>query len=341
MNASSAISVEAFYKFYATTPIAFYGTLYGLTPFSCISISMNLIAYIILRKNKFQSSKIITYLRYNVFNSLIISLMLLTRFTGTNYSLFDFSNSYGASAYASFFFIPFLSIFYLNGNLLDIYITIERIQHLVPNNPLKRIVKIKHFWSIMIIASLFINIPNFFISEPFYLYLKLDDGTIILKYLTKPTNFSTSNLGKIITYMIYFIRDILTLVVKIIINIYAVVLIRKYFYKIKSKNSVSEQIENSTNLNTKVSYTKVDRNLTFISITMCILSSFENIFYIASYVKAAFKYDDTLLNLYFFSNVMIAIKHSSNLIILYSFNSVFKEEFKKLFWFCIQFKKIP
>ena len=193
-------------------------------------------------------------------------------------------------------------------------------------------------------VSLIINIPNFFVSQPFYLYFKLNDSTIIRKYLAKPTVFSASNLGKLITYLIYFIRDILTLIIKIILNIYAVVLIRKYFYKVKSNlkrvNSVSGQMENSTGLNTKSYYTKVDRNLTFISITMCILSSFENIFYIASYVLAAFKYDETLLNLYFFSNIIIAFKHSSNLIILYSFNSLFKEEFKKIFWFCIKLKKL-
>ena len=339
MNTSSSISVEAFYKFYATTPIVYYGTLYGVTPFSCISILMNFITYIILRKKKFQSSTIFTYLRYNVINSLIISIMLLARFTGTNYSLFDPSNTYAASVTVCYFFIPFLSIFYLNGNLLDIYITIERIQHLATKNPLKRIVKIKHFWFIMLIACLIINIPNFFLSEPFYLYLKLKDDTTIRKYFTKPSSFSSNNLGKLITFIVYFIRDILTLVIKIILNIYAVVLIRKYFYKIKNLehvNKISSQIENLNDLNTKSYFTKVDRNLTFISITMCILSSFENIFFIASYVMAAFKYDETLLNLYFFSNIMIAIKHSSNLIILYFFNNVFKGEFKK--FLCCGFK---
>ena len=343
MNSSSALPFDAFYKSYITTPIVYYGTLYGLTPFSCISILMNLITYIILRKKKFQSSKIFTYLRYNAFNSLIISLLLLTRFTVISYNFFDFTNTYGALVYACYFFLPFLSIFYLNGNLLDIYITIERVHHLVPNNSLKRIVNTKHFWLIIFMVSLIINIPNFFVSQPFYLYFKLNDNTIIRKYLAKPTVFSASNLGKLITYMIYFIRDILTLVIKIILNIYAVVLIRKYFYKVKSNlkriNRVSAQTENVNDLNTKSYYTKVDRNLTFISISMCILSSFENIFYIASYILAAFKYDDTLLNLYFFSNIIIAFKHSSNLIILYSFNSVFKQEFKKILWCCIKFKK--
>jgi hypothetical protein len=186
-------------------------------------------------------------------------------------------------------------------------------------------------------ASLIINIPNFFLSEPFFIYIKLNDNTIIQKYMLKPTLFSSSSLGKLITYTMNFIRDILTLIIKIIINIYAVVLIRKYFYKVKinSKpiNNVSSQAENSADLNTKSSYTKVDRNLTFISITMCILSSFENILFIVSYAMAAIniQFNHTFLNVYFFSNVMIAIKHSSNFIILYLFNNVFKEEFKNIF----------
>ena len=139
------------------------------------------------------------------------------------------------------------------------------------------------------------------------------------------------------TYTIYFIRDILTLIIKIILNIYAVILIRKYFYKsnLKPLNSVSGQMENSSGLNMKSYYIKVDRNLTFISITICVLSSFENIIYIVSYVMGAMssKYQQAFLNVYFFTNVIIAIKHSSNLIILYLFNSVFKEEFKNFLLF--------
>ena len=123
MNQSSAITVNEFYKSYATTPIVYYGIWYGLTPLSSVSLLMNLITYIILRKKKFQS-RIFTYIRYNVLNSLVISLILLTRFTRTNYNLFDFTNTYGAVTNFCYIFIPFLSVFYLNGNFLDIYITI-------------------------------------------------------------------------------------------------------------------------------------------------------------------------------------------------------------------------
>ena len=340
MNLSSPIRVNLFYEKYSTTWLVYAGTLYGLTPLSLVSILMNLVAYKILRRKIFHSSKIFTYLRYNVFNSLILSCLLLTRFIGTNYTLHDITNSYEVQIFACYFYLPFLSILYLNENFFDIYITIERISYLVPDNPLKRMVKIKRFWLYILLTSLIINIPNFFVSEPFFIDLKLNDDSIIRKYMLAPTSFATSDLGKICTYMVYFWRDIVTLLIKIILNVYVVLLVRKCFYKIKFKPAiynVSGQVENSENCSKKNYYTKVERNLTFISITMCILSSFQNIFYIASYVMAAFKYDVNLVNVYFFSNCFVALKSSTHLIILYMFNSVFKDEIRKsLFYFCFR-----
>ena len=175
MNTNATITVDFFYKNYAATPFTYYGALYGLTSLSSVSIIMNYLAYKILRNKAFHSSNIFTYIRYNVFNSLIISILLLTRFLITNYNLHDISNTHGAQVYASYFFVPLLSIFYFNGNLLDIYIIIERINFIIPENPLKFIAKIKYFWFIIVMASLVINLPNFFFGQIYYVDVILNE----------------------------------------------------------------------------------------------------------------------------------------------------------------------
>ena len=124
---------------------------------------------------------------------------------------------------------------------------------------------------------------------------------------------------------------------KIVLNIISVYLIKKYFYNLSinsGKALPSGSVENAVTVRKKDYMTKVDRNLTFIAIIMSVLSSLENIFYIIFYVYLLLNFSQIVSLLYFIALFVICLKHSSNLIILYLFNSVFRQEFKKIFsWF--------
>ena len=97
--------------------------------------------------------------------------------------------------------------------------------------------------------------------------------------------------------------------------------------KFKSNDSLTiNQIENKT-----IHINKVDSNLTYIAVVICILSSIENISFMVSYVYFVLDLNDFSRNLYFLSNFMITIKHSSNLLI-YLYNELFKKEFLNSFW---------
>ena len=329
--------MENLRKTLSTTSLVYNGTIFVLTPLSIISAGLNLVAYIILRKAQFSVSTIFRFLRINVLNSFFVSLLLATRFTAISYSAFDFSNSYQALFYGSYFYIPFLSILYLNGNLLNICITIERIMNFRPLANLKHIMKSKHFWVILFTISIVINIPIFFISYPAFIDYRVENNLIIRKYFYKLTDFSTSILGKVVTFLIYFVRDVLSLLAIIYLNMISINLIKKYINKISSNLKVvcsfsAQEIIIIGGYSVKKGYmTVIDRNLTFIGISMSVLALFENIFYIAFYISIALKFDEIALNLYFFSNLFIAIKHSSNLFILYYFNSVFKKALRNFF----------
>ena len=157
-------SLENMHRINGTTWFVYAGSLYGLTPISIIGFILNLIAYHVLRKKPFQSSTVFKYLRYNVLNSLIICLILITKFTTVQYN-FDFTNSYGSLFYVCYIYAPFLSIFYLNGNLLDILITLDRILTIRPIRIINKIIKMKYLWIGLFMISFIINIPNFFITE--------------------------------------------------------------------------------------------------------------------------------------------------------------------------------
>jgi len=314
------------------TWLSYAGTFYGLTPLSIVGVIMNLSAFLILCREQFQKSTIFKYLRYNVLNSLILCLILSSKFVTLSYK-FDFTNTFAAKVYVCYFFAPLLSIFYLNGNLFDIFITIERILQVKSQQNIKKIIKLKYFWMFLITISFAINIPNFFVTIPVYNDIIINNSTLIRNYFTKTTDFANSKFGKILTYLIFFIRDIVTLMFKIGLNIKCVIYIKKYFNKIFNRKVAV--IENNISFSTKHpsvnKMTDIDRNLTYIAITMSVLSSIENLFFIITYFYLAFDYGQIGAILYFFSNFIIAIKHMSNLIILYSFNSLFKKEFNYIF----------
>ena len=335
MYINSSEPLENMVRPFETTWTVYAGTLYGLTPISVISALMNLLAYFILRKNSFQTSTIFKYLRINVLNSLVISLLLMTKFTCTPYK-FDYTNTNAGMFYLNHVYAPLLSIFYLNGNFLDITIIIERVIKVHPIGIIKRVIKSRFFWALLLLISLVINIPNFYLTTVSYVDIIINNSLMIRSFFTKKTDFSLSIIGKALTYLLFIIRDFITLVIKIILNIISVILIKKYFRKLSKNVKVNVQtteLQSGNHGNTKKAYmTEIDRNLTYIAISMSVLSSIENLFFIFTYIYLTTSFDQFGLTLYFFANFLIALKHSSNLILLYSFNNVFKKEFKKFFW---------
>ena len=322
---NSSIPLNEMVRLNGTTWFVYAGTLYGITPSSIIGAIMNLVAYFILCKKSFQNSVFFKYLRLNAFNSLIVCLILMTRFTTTIYK-FDFTNTYAATFYNNYFYSPVLSIFYFYGNLLDIIIILERILNVHPIENLKKIVNSNYFWLISFIFSIILSIPYFWGGYPCYINIILNNSTLISNYFSKPTDFSQSTFGQVFAFALFFIRDVLTLVIKLVLNLVSVILMRNYLKKRKTRIANLKANDPQTS-----HITKVNRELTYIAIVMCVLSSLENISFIVSYAYLILSLDQFSRILYFLSNFVILIKHSSNLII-YFYNNLFKKELFKHFW---------
>ena len=297
--------------------------VFALTPMSLLSFIMNILAFIVLSKSSFGSAIIFRYLRLYVLNSSIISILLATTFLFSSYRIFSFTNSYQSLFYGSYVHSPFLSISYTFGGLLEIFITIERALTFMPNRGLKKIINHKFFGLVLLFISIFINIPVFFVNYPGVDDVILDNGLTHRFYYWGVTEFAVSPAGVGITYALYTIRDLISLVVKIGLNILTVHLIRKYFNRISS--DLQDQVEN---FGEKTYITEVDRNLTYTGVIMCVLSSLENVFVIVSYVLISYQISYLM---FFISYFTLAIKHFTNLFVLYSFNNFFKDEFRKTF----------
>jgi hypothetical protein len=202
----------------------------------------------------------------------------------------------------------------------------------MPKRGLKKIINYKYFWLILLIFSFIINIPVFFLNYPTYDTVQLDTGLTKRFYYWGITDFAVSSAGIGIMCALYTIRDLISLVVKIGLNILTVHLIRKHFNRITgdSQAANSKSIDEAENCAENTYLTEVDRNLTYTGIIMCVLSSFENAFVIVSYVLVNYDYLLSYL-LFLLSYLFLAIKQFSNLLVLYSFNNFFREEFRKKF----------
>ena len=326
-------NLDYWLKYYGSTWTTDCLYVFALTPISIISFIMNILAFIVLSKNSLGSAVIFRYLRLYVLNSSILSLILATTFLFSSYRIFSFTNSYSSLFYGSYFHSPFLSIFYCFGGLLEICISIERTLNFMPNRAIKKLINNNKAWLVLFTLSILINIPVFFVNYPGVADVLSDTGFMYRFHYWGVTEFAMSPIGKGITYTVYIIRDIFSLTAKISLNILSVQLIRKYFNKISSDLHVVTITKSNTiaSFPEKTYITEVDKNLTYLSVIMCVLSSLENVFFIASYIYVAINFDEIAYLLFFISYFTLALKHFTNLIVLYSFNNLFKDEFRKTF----------
>ena len=331
-NESSTLTLDGLFKLFGSTWYIDMLNVYLIIPISILGLVSNLIVNRILRKERFQTILIFNYIRVNIVNSIFLSLILSTSFLGT-YRVFEFTNTYESYFFTAYFYIYFLSLFYFHSNLMDIFAVVERITNFNKNRYLKRFIRHKSLRLLSFIAVIVINIPNLFVSYPSYREFKLNDGSMFRIYYWHPTDFQSSLVGTVIIYSMYFMRDIVTLLAKIVLNIVSIRLIRKYFNRISSQavlNTTIVDLMTMETVQTKTYMTKVDRNLTFISIIMCVFSSIENILYILSFVYIYFSYDEIAFYLFFLSHLSLAVKQCFNIFLLYFFNSQFRIELKRL-----------
>jgi hypothetical protein len=177
--------------------------------------------------------------------------------------------------------------------------------------------------------------------KPYFVQVFIEDNSLFGINFIGPTDFFYTFSGTILIHIMFVVRDILIMLVKIVLNIILVVLITRYITKLKNEKK-EFALRISTNLyncnigiapvSNKTSYylTKTARNQTYLAIIMCVFSVIKHLFYIASYILKFFINDNLLaFYIYYIFLLSISIECLSNIFVFYKLNNLFKRECKK------------
>ena len=305
-----------------------------ILPTGLISFALNLLTFMVLRKECFLKSLFFRYMRVYIINGAILSIICSTVFILLAQRMFSFTNTYDGMAY-NYIFTLLQPIFFLFSCFLEIFILIERSMYFLP----KRFRKMQNINFNKLILFLFLfcvilHIPTFFFFIPAYEDVHLDRNTMFRIWYMAVTNFSYTLTGKVLTYLQYLMRDFLPLIMKLILNTMLVYLAKSYVKKLKNEKLANAQhvlnVSIDVNIQNENYISKTHRSQTYKSlIIICIFSIFEHLLYIAPYILYFLnQYSDSNV-LYCLTALFITCKQMFNILVLCKFSILFKAELKK------------
>lgn len=315
-----------------------------LIPLGLISFALNFISYKILQKKEFKARPFYIYMRIYALNNIAESVLIMTSFSYLTKEIFQFSNSYAAIFYGCYIHVIFTSTLYLNSNLLEICILIGRILFFLPVSYIKyRFAKIKKLCLILLSISFLISLPFFFLMYPAYIDVRTGQSFQTKRmYFANFTPFAKSIGGQLQIYIIYIVRDVMTLIIKILLNSYSVFLVKNYLKNLKIEKlefalkislmtiDTNKRTDSVKNHESCIYISKTDRNQTYIAIIMCIFSLIEHLFYTLSYMMYFLKHISLANSFYYLALVSICLKYITNFFLLYKFNYLFRSQLKKI-----------
>lgn len=301
--------------------------LYVLTTFSMIGIVLNIINLIVLCNKNIGQIRLYDYLKFYSLNSLIITIITslgfyshVPRYFEESLSQFSrISRCYGAHFGLTFFFY---------GNVLNILIIFERMSLYHINMKIFSTLNPYKVCVFSFFVCCLINWPTllqYSIKSNDEFYQARTNYSILVNFTyCERTDFILSTVGKVIFCLIYFVRDILTLIIEILAYSVSLVTFKRY---LRSKTHVlvlALTISNPSSSRIK-RLERTNKNLTDMSISSALLSIICNcltIFYMVVY----YLFDNTLIFHYygFFSTLIISIRYSLTFFFNYYYNLNFR-----------------
>ena len=150
----------------------------------------------------------------------------------------------------------------------------------------------------------------------------MDNSSTHLIFYWGISEFSASVYGKILTYLVFFIRDFLFLGIKVILNLVSVYAIRQHLKKVNECHSLNISVV--TVICKKKSYVnETEKSLTKMVIVATLFSIMENIFFAVANGYYLIAINKTSGYLILVSYVAVALKHGSNFFLFICFNRSF------------------
>ena len=157
------------------------------------------------------------------------------------------------------------------------------------------------------------------------------------------TSFGKSIIGLVLVGVIFFIKDVLILIIEILINIISLFGLREYIKKKKSIGALLNMENQSLNTNNetnemtippirsesiRVRHTKINKNLTYMVLVICSFSAIGHVLTIACAAAFMVSQDIASYGICFSSSLFISFKNFFNILIFLLFNSLFLNEFR-------------
>ena len=307
---------EAFVHVFILLPIALLGSVF------------NLLACLVLGKPEFKT-RFFAFLRIYAFNSLCINVLDSFAYVQSWRYLGEIAQYYAATFYIYKVWYSLMITGYFFGSILDSIVVFERLKlvkyqkyaWMDAHSPLKVSV-------CLYLVCLAINLSMFFDYDIASYDFKVNSGESFVIYRSQSSDFHSSRLGKVTTLVQVFLRDVTTLVVEVVLNVWSIVATRTY---LKRKNIhmaghvTGSMSEPSSRLGSSL--------LKFATLN-CVLSAVDHLLMLCAVLTSQFVgvqaggWQRHLLNIALF---IATSKHASTFFVLFIFNKVFCKQVRAFF----------
>lgn len=303
--------------------------IYLLTPTTIAGFFLNILTLKILHNKKFKAS-LYHYLKIYTFNSAMINLLSISSFMFMAKRIFLFTNNFMSSNFQCYVFLPLMANFLFVSAILDIIIGFEQIA--LFKKKLKIFKKSQTHWvsTITFVVVLIFHLPYTALYKRSIASLNFNNTTHVVNFVDK-TEFSSSPLGVVYLSLEFFIRDVVSMLILIIISIFSIFLMKKHFSRKLSRYGNSVLRRNSIYyVSFKRKLNRSDRRLTQMIVFKCFLSIIEHILLLFLWYSYNRKPDFAANVIRFVSNYFVILKHSINFITFYLFDANFKQLSKNI-----------
>lgn len=304
--------------------------LYLVLPWCILNFFLNVFTFVTLRQIKVtkNTKNLYIYLKVYVICCAIMSLGGSTMFISFSPRYVPFGISYFARLLRCQINLFIFILFHFYAYILDIFIIFERLSQFSWRSKSSLISKYSPY-TICLMGFIFCTIVN--MPSSFWFNIETDDDFIkrasqdskTFSYCSE-SDFLTSPFGSILSILMLSIKDILTLILEIYLDIKLFVYYRKFLKNKSSLKSKGYLIVKHGRERRKFSILEINLFLMTILLSfISILTHFSSAF--TKIILFAYQFDTSLANLIIMITTLVSLfKYFSNFFILYIFNKKFK-----------------
>jgi hypothetical protein len=240
-----------------------------------------------------------------------------------------------------------LSYFY--STVLDIIVLLDRIATFNKTVDSKlRLVKTRSYrvCFAMLMVCAVVDLPYFLVFEPNEATVRLNETISFTVNFSNTTSFSRSQLGVIITFLVFALRDGVVMVFQITLNVVSMIMLKKLMRKRMRLLSVPTRSSKNFNVETPtpnprktsklggreslMSTTNSENSATVMVFIICALSVLVHLLQMVMIIYPYFNFNLTVFVLYLVGDGVLPLKACATFFIFF-FNKRFKRHFFRAF----------